>query len=173
MRPLIAEFRAKPWGLRAAVLTEREIFDQLRNQLKVAAEACDHIAGRPESGIHFMRLRSALKLAEGCCRQAAYWRSDTRWLQPGIKLEQAHQRARAWLHRPTIEAKKLFVMLAAAVRRMALDLAILETAATGRTGTILPKPKRYDRENRAIQIPAAYHLPRMSAGGIIISDGRA
>lgn len=155
------------------MLTEREIFDQLRNQLQVAGEACDHIAQRPESGVHFSRLRRALKLAEGCCRQAAYWRSDARWLGPGIKLEQAHQKARRWLHKPSVESKKLFVLLGAAVRKMALDLAILETAATGRTGTILPKPLPYTRENRAIQIPAAYHLPRVSAGGVILPDAVA
>src|SRR4051812_6877983 len=107
--------------MRAWPRTEPEIFSQLRNQLQEPPEACDHVAAGPESGIHFMRLRRALKLAEGCCRQAGHWREDARWFNPGVKLEQVHQKAREWLHRPSVQSKKLFVMLAATLRQMALD----------------------------------------------------
>lgn len=148
------------------MLTETEIFSQLRGQLSEAAEACDHVAARPESGIHFIRLRRALKLAEGCCRQAAMWRGDARWLEPGVKLEQAHQIARDWLHRPTLESKRLFVALAAALRQMTLHLAMLETAKTGRSGSILPKARHLGRKTGApVQVPAGFHA---SSGGVLL-----
>ncbi len=121
-------------------LTETEIKDCLKSNLKLAADQCDLIAAHPQSGPQFDRMRKALRLVEGACRQMAYWRQDARWLIPGRKMEDAHQIARKWLHRPTISSKKLFIGLAAALRKMLADIDRLETARTGRAGMILPTP---------------------------------
>lgn len=129
------------------VLQEREIFIKMQDELRNAADACDQIATRPLSGDNFIRLRKALKLVEGCCRQAAAYRMDTRWNEPGFKMNQAAKMARKWLHYPSVESKKLFYGLAAALRQVRLDIMILETAKTGKTGdivvpTYIPAPVR-------------------------------
>lgn len=136
------------------MLTEREIFDRLKGCVRAAISDCEKVATRPESGAAYISLRANLKLAEGCCRQAAHWREDTRWLEPGRKMEQAHQIARAWLHRPTVQSKKLFTGLAAALRKILGDLERVETMATGRVGAILPIYGRSDRRPGLIQVPA-------------------
>lgn len=140
------------------MLTEREIFDRLKGCLSEAARDCDFIAIQPSSGFYFERLRKNLKLAEGCCRQAAHWREDARWLVPGLKLEHAHQIARGWLHFPSVKAKKMFHTLAAALRQMKADIVRLETMATGVAGTILPAGIDVARSSRLI-LPKAPAVP--------------
>lgn len=147
------------------MLTEREIFDCMRQNLRQAAAECDFIARQPTSGAPFTRLRECLKLAEGCCRQAGHWRQDGRWFQPGIQLEHIHQVARSWLHRPTVESKKLFTMLAEVLRKWDADLHRLQTRPTLRSGEILPKPQRVLRANRPVQVPAGFGA---TAGGILV-----
>lgn len=116
-------------------LTEREIFDQMRSSLSSAAADCDEIAN---GAALFGRMRQSLKLAEGSCRQMAEMRGDARWLTPRIYLEKAHQIARAWLHRPSVQGKKLFTGLGAALRTMLADIDKLQNQRVGRTGLILP-----------------------------------
>lgn len=119
------------------MLTEREIFDQMKNQLRSAIADCKLIAETPVSGVHFIRLRKSLKLIEGCCRQAAHWREDSRWLGPAMHMERAHQIAREWLNRPSVKAKKLFTSLGAALSQILKDLERLETRPSGRIGSII------------------------------------
>lgn len=143
-------------------LTEAEIFDCLKSNLKSAAADCDFIANFPYAGPTYKRMRTSLKLAEGACRQASYWRQDARWLQPGLQIEEAHQRARAWLHRPSVQSHKLFTKLGAALRRMLFDLERLEKMKTGRVGTILPKPQAAPHvPGRPVQVktPSGLILP--------------
>ncbi len=118
-------------------LTEKEIFDQMKSQLRSAIADCELIAKYPRSGAPFISLRKSLKLVEGCCRQAAHWREDARWLGVGLQFEKAHQIARSWLHCPSIKTKKMFTLLAAALRSNLVQLQRLETAATGHVGAIL------------------------------------
>jgi hypothetical protein len=134
-------------------LTEREIFDCLRTNLRSAAADCDLIARQPISGPIFDRMRKSLKLVEGACRQAAYWREDARWLPLGVKMEEVHQRARTWLHRPTVSSKKLFALLGDVLRKLLRDVDNLEFMATGRTGLILPKAQEPPlRQGRPVQV---------------------
>ena len=125
-------------GCGAVILTEREIFDRLQQSLKRAISLCTDLATQPKSGANFHALRAELKLIEGSCRQAAVWREDTRWLQPALKAEQAHQIARIWLDRPTVSSKKLFAKLGDVLRQWVKDLEALKTGKTGRRGIILP-----------------------------------
>ena len=153
------------------MLTEREIFDRMKTELRSAIADCDEVARQPKSGPQFIRLRRSLKLVEGCCRQAAHWRQDARWLIPGRQMEHVHQQARAWLHRPTVSSKKLFTKLAAALRNILNDLHRLENLPTLRTGPLLPKPLAGPlRSGASIQVPAAY--VRSSAGVIVPAHGR-
>lgn len=71
-------------------LTEQELIDRHQQALKEAKDACqelgrnadpDYIAVR---GPHYRRLREALNLVEGTCRQLCAFRQDTRWLPLGI-----------------------------------------------------------------------------------------
>lgn len=148
-------------------LTEAEIFGRLKDNLRSAAADCDAIANNPQSAVAFTRMRASLKICEDMCRLAAVFRDDARWFTPGLVMEQAHQIARKWLHRPTVQSKKLFTGLAAALRKIHADLGVLETQATGRIGMIVPKPLEGPvRSGRPIQVP---QMPfRKTAGGIIL-----
>lgn len=149
------------------MLTENEIFSQMKERLKSAASDCDLIASQPLSGAFFKHMRESLKLVEGSCRQMAMCREDSRWLTPAMYMERAHQIARAWLHRPSVKSKKLFVGLAAALRAMYRDIEKLQNNPVGRAGAILPAsvdPKRrghVDMPFRGVKTP----------GGIIIPAG--
>src|SRR5580692_11390803 len=81
-------------------LTEREIFDRLSCSFRVAAECSDALAVLPLKGPTYVRLRTELRLIEGCCRQASAWREDTRWLTIGLKMAEVHKRAGGWLRGP-------------------------------------------------------------------------
>jgi hypothetical protein len=150
------------------LLTEQEIFDCLGENLLKASDRARLIARYPASGRNFMELRTSLKLAEGACRQAGHWRGDARWVKVAVFLEQAHQLARGWLHRPSVSTKKLFVYLADALLRMARDLDELETKATGQHGTILTP---YEASNPLTRIAHMVAPGTMPSG--LLSRGRA
>lgn len=78
-------------------LTEREIFSKMAEGFALCAGYADKIAILPQTGPIYDKLRRELKLVEGTCRQAAYWRQDTRWLRIGMMMEEAHKRAGSWL----------------------------------------------------------------------------
>ncbi|MEI6281973.1 MAG: hypothetical protein WCP82_04550 [Alphaproteobacteria bacterium] len=144
------------------MLTEVEILDCLGTSLMLAADRCKQIAQQPRSARNFTEMRASLKLAEGAARQAAHWRGDIRWLRPAIYLEQAHQLARTWLHRPSVESKKLFTGLSSALLQMAKDLLRLENMATGSSGLILTPYSGSNPLSKIAgktRIPVGLHLP--------------
>ncbi len=167
MRGLFAQ---NPWGI-PGLLTETEIFDCLRDNLKKGEDRCKLLATRPLSGLAFKELRECLHLAEGACRQAAHWRGDVRWAKIAVFLEQAHQMARGWLHRPSTSAKKLFHYLGAALHQMAYDLDRLETLAVGINGVIL------NAEHAANPLTRIAHMAPRAPGTTLpaglLSHGRA
>lgn len=126
-------------------LTEHEIFDRMMQSLKSAAHLCELLASRPVKGPNYHNLRTELLLIEGCCRQAAAWREDTRWLGWGLLMSEVHKRSGNWLRaeaRLTVkrhaETSKLFLMLMANLCGMYVQIEHLRTSATGRRGIILP-----------------------------------
>lgn len=146
-----------PHPLCMGALTEQEIFDCMVDNFRVAAQCCDDLAASPVTGPPYNRLRQALGLIEGACRQAAAWRQDSRWYPLGLKMAEAHKRAGDWLrgardkktNMPIRLApdhrRRCFTMLAANLRageKMARDL---KTRATGTIGPILPEPYRIIR----------------------------
>lgn len=150
------------------MLTETEIFDCLRDNLRKGEDRCILLATHPLSGRNFTELRECLKLAEGAARQAAHWRGDVRWAKVAVFIEQSHQMARGWLHRPSSSAKKLFHYLGAALHQMAYDLDRLQTMATGTNGIIV------NAEHAANPLTRIAHMraPGTMPSGLM-SQGRA
>ncbi len=145
-------------------LTEIEIFDRMRESLRVSVQACHDLATLPAKGPNYDILRRHLKLVEGCCRQANYWRQDSRWLPIGLMMEEAHRRAGDWLrglkmpdgsrrHLVAGELHPHFVKLAENLKAMLVMCERLKTARTGRRGIILPQPMvAPHRDFRPVQV---------------------
>jgi hypothetical protein len=130
-------------------LTETEIFDRMATSLKDAISCSEELASRSERSPAYDRLRVALRLVEGCCRQASAWREDTRWLPIGRMMAEAHQKAGSWLRGYKVQGvriafsegqkNQLFVMFADNLRALLAQVEKLRTARTGRVGMILPQ----------------------------------
>ena len=162
-------------------LTEREIFDCMATNLKLAAEHADDLAVKPFKGPIYELYREELSLVEGCCRQASAWREDTRWLDIGLKMAEAHKLAGQWLRGYKINGVRVkvaegekhlcFVKMAELLRALLKKCEETRDQKTGHVGMIVPEPirpfMRDDRKHR-VQLPFA-----MSPGGIIIPHGVA
>ena len=166
-------------------LTEVEIFSCLTSNFKLAAEHCEDLAKLPRKGPTYKKLRDELKLLEGACRQAAYWRQDARWLQIGLYMEEVHKRAGGWLRGYKNQAGQhitiregqlhpLFMKLADNLRKGQAAAERLRNRKTGIAGTILPKPMRAPhRDTRPVQVMLPPSAPgeRRTASGLIIPAG--
>ena len=117
-----------------------------------AADDASLLMVLPAQGPTYVRMRKRLALAEGACRQLGHWREDSRWFYLAPRLEALHQMTRIMIasHYP----RPLFQKLAETLRKLVRDADILENAATGRTGQILPKPLPLDRPSgdRPVQV---------------------
>lgn len=164
-------------------LTEAEIFDCLGTNFRLAAETCELLATVPKKGPNYRKFREHLKLLEGACRQAAFWRQDARWLQLGLMMEHAHQVAGEWLRGvkqpdgsrrpiPFGEKHPLFMHLAEILRRGHIQAENYRTARTGRVGTILPKPAAHYRETKPVPVSGIDFTKRPS-GLIVPANMRA
>ena len=160
-------------------LTETEIFDRMATSLTLAAELCDQLAKIPLKGPTYNRLRTELRLIEGCCKQAAAWREDTRWLPIGRSMAECHQRAGDWLRgikMPDGSRVKLaagtmhpcFEMLAKNLRALKRVADDTKNKATNKLGMILPTPLAAPHRDT---VPVGYRAPNVSKGGIIIPSG--
>lgn len=118
--------------------SEKEVIQSIKDELKAAATECDTIGTTWLFADEYERLRKNLTNAEKECNNAGSMREDFRWYVMGMRIEEVHQRARKWLHKPTVEGKKLFTMLAALLRKWVADFDQLATAKTGKVGMILP-----------------------------------
>lgn len=78
-------------------LTEREVLDRLETAIGDAVDACQTLAVHSIAGDPYNKLRQNLALIEGCCRQLAAFRLDTRWLPYGRMAAECHARAGGWL----------------------------------------------------------------------------
>jgi hypothetical protein len=162
---------------RMGQLTEVEILDCLKTNLRLAAQSCDRLAVSPKKGPSYSGLRDQLRLVEGACRQLAFWRNgDARWLRIGMFMAEVHRRAGEWLRgikQPDGTRMKvadghmhpLFVKLAENLRAAYVKADELATKRTNRIGPILPQPgPAPHRETR----PVGYNR---SPGGIILPSG--
>jgi len=126
------------------MITEREVFATLKENFRLAAEACELLATVPARGPVYDGFRRRLQLLEGCCRQIGWYRQDARWLELGLMMEKAHRISGHWLRtmpRTTTEndAHPLFKKLAENLRAGEKSAQALETKATGVRGLILPR----------------------------------
>lgn len=159
-------------------LIEQEIFDCMRTNLASAVDSCEKLAVSPLKGPIYEKLRSSLKLIEGCCRQASAWREDTRWLNAGLMMGEAHKRAGDWLRgfkNDEGETVKLaqrhsyqcFMKLAENLRNYAALTEQIRTKRVNRVGMILPAPlpaPHRDTRQHRVMLPT-------TPGGIIIPEG--
>jgi hypothetical protein len=123
------------------VLTQTEVLDKHKQCLKEARDAClwlaknsdpEYIAPR---GVHYRKLRTALKELEGSARQMCALRDDTRWTKLGMVYAKAMR-----------VAHKHFLQMNWAAFRKLSDLFInglrsmdeLANMKTGKSGAILP-----------------------------------
>jgi hypothetical protein len=151
-------------------VTEAEILSKLVESFRLAADYAEALAILPARGPTYTKLREELKLAEGCCRQVAYYREDSRWFQVGLLMEQAHKRAGTWLRvHPRTEnsnlAHPLFLKLAENLRAAQKRAHELQTRATGRVGMILPDalPGATRTEGRMVQVKSGLIVPESYA----------
>lgn len=130
-------------------LTEREIFDCLTENFRLAAQHAEDLARVPKGGPVYIQFREELRLIEGACRQAAQWREDARWLPMGMKVNDLLQRCGDWLRGvrnkdgtytaiPADKKHPLFLLTAEALRDCQRQVERLRDQKTGRVGMILP-----------------------------------
>ena len=143
-------------------LTEIEIFDCLTENFRLAAECCDDLARLPKKGPTYLQLITCLKLLEGACRQAGYWRDDSRFFVIGENMAKTHRQAGEWLRgvrqpdgsrRPVPLGKlhPLFLLLASSMRKLHEGVERLRHRPTGTLGPILPPQHQRDRVTRGVK----------------------
>lgn len=157
------------------ILTEPEIFECLVANFRGAAEDCDLLAVSPRKGPAYRRLCERLELIIGACRQAAYWRQDTRWLEIEAYMKEAHVRAGHWLRGVKLPDGQrvvyaaahqypLFRKLAEKLRDGLRKAEEFRDKATGRVGIILPEllpaPTRTEGRQVQVMLPSSMLVPQ-------------
>lgn len=133
-------------------LSEKQLFGMLEENLRLGAEACDNLASG-KRGAFYLTLMRHVKIIEQCCRYIGAGpngRQDARWLQFGLKAEEVHKRAGDWLR--ARDPSWRFKGLAEVLRQAQHEANVMRHKKTGRSGVILPKAQRYQRDNRPVQI---------------------
>jgi hypothetical protein len=164
-------------------LSEQEIFGCLRENFALAAQHCEDLAKLPRKGPTYRLLREELKLIEGACRQASAWREDTRYLQIGMRMAEAHKRAGDWLRGvkidkgprrkiPPGQMHPMFMALSAGLRALAINVEGLRLNRTNRLGMILPKPAYVPRNTSHSRVMLPIGMSR-TPGGLLVPSGVA
>lgn len=141
------------------VLTETEIFDSLRTNLKSAAQHCVDLARLPAQGPTYSKLVEELREIEGAARQAGHWRTDMRWMQFGYEMARFHDRIGECIRSRV--ARAIFLAMAELMRAKLKEMEVLRDARTGRRGAILPKPLPKHRDTRPVYVqrPSGLLIP--------------
>lgn len=163
-------------------LTESEIFDCMRTNLRLAAEHAVDLAKLPKKGPTYRSFLNEMRLVEGCCRQASAWRSDTRWLPLGLKIAEAAKRAGDWLRGvkgpdgmyrrlPEGQLHPYFLALAQNLEAMIVAADKIQNEKTGRVGMILPNaaPAPH-RDTRPVPVHLPAGMAQRSSGLIVPSS---
>lgn len=164
-------------------LTEVEIFSQMSDALGDAVDAAQDLAVNSRKGPSYDKLRKNLHLIEGCVRQAAYWREDTRWLPIAKMMGDAHKKSGDWLrgYKDPVsglrvafgpgQVNTLFVMFAENLANLRNQVELLKTQKTGKSGLILPEmPYIGRRPGAPVPVSRAngHNHEKKSPGGIIL-----
>lgn len=126
-----------------STLSEQEIISRFRQSFSEAKVACDMLSknANPEvvmlRGRHYKNLKTSLKEMEGCAKQMAAYRDDTRWLPLGILYGAKCARAaqKRFVDMDWLGFKKMIVIFEQGERRVTE----LAEKKTGRVGIILPQ----------------------------------
>lgn len=159
-------------------LSEYEVLDRMKTSLREAGAAALSLSLSAMNGPTYGTLRTHLLLVEGCCRQIAAMREDSRWLTIGSEMAEAHRRSGKWLR--GFKVNGISIKLSASTKhplfeKLAVNLAFLlagvENMATARTGTSKPILPETPRAHRRPGAPVAVKLPgeTVTPGGIIMS----
>lgn len=90
-------------------LTEQEVIDRMITSLREAMDASKALAVKSRKGPEYHKLREHLGLIEGCCRQLAAFREDSRYLNLGLVMEECHKSAGGWLRGYRVNGVKVMV----------------------------------------------------------------
>lgn len=147
-------------------LTEQEVIDRMITSLREAMDASKALAIESRKGANYNKLREHLGLIEGCCKQLAAFREDSRYLNLGLVMEECHKRAGSWLRgyrengvRIMIapgELNQMFVRLYINLEGILKGVDDMFKAKTGMRGPILPEMV----EERRIGRPAFDVTPK-------------
>lgn len=124
------------------MLTEGEILDRFEQALGEADRACQTLERNADEeylalrGMHYAALKRALGQLEGCARQMAAWRSDTRWLRVGVLYARI---TRSIQQKFVAQQWKWFGAVRPAFERGRKEMDILRHGRVGKVGAILPE----------------------------------
>ena len=165
-------------------LTEQEIFDRMTGCLKASIDNAVALASQPRRGMHYDILRKNLRLAGECCRQAAAWREDARWLSFDTQVTRCHKMAGDFLrgyktengekiHYAPVEVKEFFLLMAQGLAKVHNAVVDMKTRATGRAGMILPLVRQDSRtQGRAVGVKLPAGMAQRKSG-LIVPAGAA
>lgn len=153
-------------------LTEPEIFDQMRQSIRTAVDLCGKLEREPAKGGNYDALRRQFGLIEGCCRQAATWREDARWLRIGVFAARCHETAGSWLR--VKSPPRLFRDMARNLRDLLVVADDMKNRATGVSGAILPSERvAPHRDTRPVQVLLPPGFKQGLKSSIILPPGYA
>lgn len=133
-------------------LTELEIIDCLRDNLRKAEQHCRDLAFLPAQGPTYTALREENGLIEGASRQLAAFRGDARWALFAVEIMSFQQRLGDCIR--SHHARKIFLRFAEMMAFFLKKSEELRTAKTGKRGSIVPKPRARGkhRETRPVYV---------------------
>lgn len=120
-------------------LTEKEQFESIRENLRLAAEDASAIATEPETGLRYIQLRKHLLAAEEACRAVMWLREDARWSEFSLLFPKCQEISRRWLTPLSVEGKKVFVRMAESLTWLLRYAEDMRTRRSGKRGIILPE----------------------------------
>jgi hypothetical protein len=132
-----------------SALTEHEIFDRLRTDLRGAVQGCKDLAFFPALGETYLNLIHQLDRIEGACRQVGAFRFDMRWNRMGFEISRFRVRIGDALR--SNMSRVIFLHMATMMEGALYEIDKLKDAKVLRRGPILPKAKpEPHRQNRPV-----------------------
>lgn len=120
-----------------ARLTEIEVIDCLKDNLRKLVQHCKDLAEKPAQGPTYKQVIETVRLVEGASRQMAAFRSDARWTKFGYEMARFHDRLGDCVR--SRYSREIFRRMSTMVADAYAQAMVLYTAKTGRRGPILPK----------------------------------
>lgn len=149
-----------------STLTEQEIGDCLRTNIREAVQYCVNLAKLPAQGPTYRKLVDNLKLIEGASRQMGHFREDMRWMRFGWEMARFHQRIGDAVR--SRAAREIFLAMSVKLKDALAECDKLRTEKTGRRGAILPILRPVHRETRPVHISAPAYIRNPS--GLVIPE---